>query len=70
MDANEGRLPTGIAFILKEKTFTMPGYDPSNELPYPNFDRYHGIGIARGIMIALLATNSSDPPFEVFQQNL
>ncbi len=41
MDANEGRLPTGIAFHTEGENFTMPGYDPSSELPEPDFDGYN-----------------------------
>jgi hypothetical protein len=40
MDANEGRLPAGIAFHTEEENFA-PAYDPSSELPYPDFDRYN-----------------------------
>jgi hypothetical protein len=41
MDANEGQLPPGIAFFIEGEDFPPPGYDDSQELPYPNFDRYH-----------------------------
>jgi hypothetical protein len=41
MDANEGRLPTGIAFYTEGENFTMPGYDPSSEMSYPDFDGYN-----------------------------
>jgi hypothetical protein len=41
MDANEGRLPAGIAFHTEEEISAIPGYDLSSELPYPDFDRYH-----------------------------
>lgn len=41
MDANEGRLPTDIAFHTEGEFFSIPGYDASNELPYPDFDRYN-----------------------------
>ncbi len=41
MDANEGQLPAGIAFHTEGENFTMPGCDPSSELPYPDFDGYN-----------------------------
>jgi len=40
MDANEGQLPLEIAFATEED-FSLPGYNASRELPYPNFDRYN-----------------------------
>ncbi len=41
MDANEGQLPPDIAFFTEGEDFSLPGYDASGELPYPDFDRYH-----------------------------
>ena len=40
MDANEGQLPLEIAFATEED-FSLPGYDASRELPYPDFDGYN-----------------------------
>ena len=40
MDANEGQLPLEIAFATEED-FSLPGYDSSRELPYPDFDSYN-----------------------------
>ena len=40
MDANEGQLPTDIAFFTEED-FSLPGYDANRELPYPDFDGYN-----------------------------
>ena len=40
MDANEGQLPTDIAFFTEED-FSLPGHDASRELPSPDFDRYN-----------------------------
>jgi hypothetical protein len=40
MDANEGQLPLEIAFTTEED-FSLPGYDASRELPYPDFDGYN-----------------------------
>jgi hypothetical protein len=40
MDANEGQLPLEIAFATEED-FSLPGYDASRELPYPNYDLYN-----------------------------
>lgn len=34
MDSHEGQLPVGIAFFIEED-FSLPGYDASQELPYP-----------------------------------
>ncbi len=41
MDANEGRLPTGIAFYIEGEILSIPGYDASRELPYPNYNLYN-----------------------------
>jgi hypothetical protein len=41
MDANEGQLPQGIAFVTEGEDFSYPGYDASRELPYPDFDGYN-----------------------------
>ncbi len=35
MDANEGRLPTGIAFHTEGEIFSIPGYKPHSQSPYP-----------------------------------
>ena len=41
MDANEGQLPQEIAFATEGEDFSLPGYDSSQELPYPDFDSYN-----------------------------
>ncbi len=41
MDANEGRLPTAIAFHTEGENFSIPGYDDSKEIPYPNYRLYN-----------------------------
>jgi hypothetical protein len=41
MDANEGQLPTDIAFFTEGEDFSSPGYDANRELPYPDFDGYN-----------------------------
>jgi hypothetical protein len=41
MDANEGQLPTDIAFFTEGEDFSSPGYDANSELPYPNYDLYN-----------------------------
>jgi hypothetical protein len=40
MDANEGQLPTDIAFFIKGDC-SPPGYNANSELPYPNYDVYN-----------------------------
>ncbi len=40
MDANNGQLPTHIAFHTEGEDFSLSGYDTSRELPYPNYNLY------------------------------
>jgi hypothetical protein len=35
MDANEGRLPTNIAFYTEGEIFSIPGYKPHFQSPHP-----------------------------------
>jgi len=41
MDCNDGQLPTYIAFHTEGEDFVLPGYNASEESPYPDFNRFY-----------------------------